>query len=69
MGQTEGYLRTVGKVLDDGVDIRSYARVRDSDDDFRLKAAMANVIEDAAQHIEMRHSRDLASGYSRQKEW
>jgi hypothetical protein len=48
MGQTEGYLRTVGKVLDDGVDIRSYARVRDSDDDFRLKAAMANVIEDAA---------------------
>jgi len=41
-------LRTVGKVLDDGVDIRSYARVRDSDDDFRLKAAMANVIEDAA---------------------
>jgi len=69
MGQTEGYLRTVGQVLPRGIDIHSYARVRDTDDDFALKHAMATVVEDAAQHIELRHSRDLASDYSRQEKW
>ena len=69
MGDTSAYLRMRSRVGERGINITSYATVSDSDNDAALRVAVAGVVGQAAEHIAVRHARNLTQPYSWEQQW